>query len=65
MTTIKGTELCPSCNVERDFEYEVGGKPYFTCECGKSVVMCSLCECTNCKDCYLGSNFKLAEDVEG
>lgn len=62
MNKIEGTELCPSCNIERDFEYEVGGNPYFKCECYKLIVVCSLCECIKCTDCYLGSNFKLAED---
>lgn len=59
MDKIKGTELCPVCNVERDFEYKIGEKPYFKCECYKLIIMCSLCKCRKCLDCNIGSNFEL------
>ena len=46
-----GTEYCPHCDMETDFEFNPMEAEYIICNhCGKKIYPCSLCDGSKCND---------------
>lgn len=63
---IQGDDMCEHCGADIEFEVEEGQMLYKCPECGKYMVLCSICpdEAYNCGSCKISKKCKELNEKE-